>query len=62
MKTPTYAKKLVAVAWAMLFAVLVGGSIYNKLGRPSLDAASTAVAEIYGKETDGVYQSTSIGS
>ena len=37
-------EKLVAAAWLMLFAVLVGGSIYNKLGRPSLDAASSAVA------------------
>jgi len=32
--------------WLMLFAVLVGGSIYNKLGRPSLDAASSAVAGV----------------
>jgi hypothetical protein len=39
-------EKLVAAAWLMLFAVLVGGSIYNKLGRPSLDAASSAVAGV----------------
>jgi hypothetical protein len=39
-------EKLVAAAWLMLFAMLVGGSIYNKLGRPSLDASTPAVADV----------------
>ena len=39
-------EKLVAAVWLMLFAVLVGGSIYNKLGRPSLDASTPAVAGV----------------
>ncbi len=39
-------EKLVAAAWLMLFAVLVGGSIYNKLGRPSLDASTPAAAGV----------------
>ena len=39
-------EKLVAAAWLILFAVLVGGSIYNKLGRPSLDASTPAVAGV----------------
>jgi hypothetical protein len=37
-------EKLIAVAWLTVFALLVGASIYNKIGRPALDPATSAVA------------------
>ena len=37
-------EKAVATIWLLLIAILLIGSSYNLLGRPSLDAASSAEA------------------
>ena len=39
----------IAVTWLLLFVMLVGGSIYNRLGRP--DVAATSAAEAATKAT-----------
>ena len=41
----------IAVTWLLLFVMLVGGSIYNRLGRPDVGATSAAEAAV--KETVG---------
>jgi len=39
-------EKGIALAWLLLFVVLVGNSVYNRLGRPEIAATSQADAAV----------------
>jgi hypothetical protein len=39
-------EKGVALSWSVLLAILVVGAIYNRLGKPAIDATSPAAAAV----------------
>jgi hypothetical protein len=39
-------EKGIAFAWLLMFVVLIGGSIYNRLGKPDISATSQAEAAV----------------